>query len=487
MFALQAIISQLHIKQYGNKPLNMERGTPFKVIFTSFENEDEWDWDKQDVSIPERFNIISVTGIVDPGDFKFWQLMDLLQSNSRKWEKISIGERSPRSPHSFLSILIAAIGKTKALDFQESLTDPIAYACLHSSIKLPSNGLEALYFSDYDAPPLSRQAATLLADAISSATLLKDLMLPDKLNTKGVGAVLIEGLKTNSTLERLCIRDGLLEDGVLEKLIAALQHHQTLVELYVTVSTQISKREMGTLGAWLGREECKLKRLTFGQRGNISYKMPRYSECCMLALSNSSLQHLVLSESGIDSSCLRSFSSKFTCLQSLNLEGNVISDLSPLDGILCGDGRTLQSLDLSWNQIGSSDIQLFARKLPQMKTLRNLVLHSNPFLKEDRMHELCNALAGNSSLERINLYSPFHIVAPEVDSHIQYIPAVNRGGRRGILIESRASLPVNLWPLILERACTICTYSWDDDWKSPTSRSMGADIVFCLFQVLLGS
>jgi Ran GTPase-activating protein (RanGAP) involved in mRNA processing and transport len=133
-------------------------------------------------------------------------------------------------------------------------------------------------------------------------------------------------------------------------------------------------------------------------------------------------------------------------LRILDLTNRAIADedAERLCRVLCESNRTLVELRLGMNKITDQGIQVLANMMPQMSaSLERLSLWGNPFTDKG-VKVLAEGLAKNFTLVELDLTIHYRLT-----EEIPYYCGVNRAGRR--LWYSTASVPLGLWPLILER------------------------------------
>jgi hypothetical protein len=132
---------------------------------------------------------------------------------------------------------------------------------------------------------------------------------------------------------------------------------------------------------------------------------------------------------------------------------------------LLTENERLEQLNISFNKINDKGLEIFALKLPQMKHLAKVSLLPNLWTKAK---PLCDAMQQNTSVE----YLDSLLFLPEA-TMLRYYTTVNRGGRR--LLKNSDSVPLGLWPSILERAGRIKYYVQNE----PQAR---ADAIYCLLK-----
>ena len=195
-----------------------------------------------------------------------------------------------------------------------------------------------------------------------------------------------------------------------------------------------------------------------------------------------------MNEIGLDSPRIMETVTLLHSLVSLDLRGNSIATLSPLEPLLIGKKLTLQGLNLDENRIEEEEAVAFLRKLPQMTCLRHISMSSNPFCwTRSYMEVLADVVWRNKSLEDIRF--EVNDLCPELAamySQISVPLSLNRGGRRSLMeVESSSTtgaLPANLWPLVLQRANRISYYHYGDEWQKPSWESTQPDVVYWLVQ-----
>jgi hypothetical protein len=172
-----------------------------------------------------------------------------------------------------------------------------------------------------------------------------------------------------------------------------------------------------------------------------------------------------------------------TSLKVLQLAGNGLSDayVQSLMGIF-GCGSSLEELNLFGNRVTDFGIRMIIQKLPQLRCLKSLWLGHNSF-SPVAGGELLQAIKTNFNLEDINIRTldDSSSLWDELQSELDYYARLNRGGRRifSSTNDRESSVPLSLWPLVIERANRIywggCTNNTID-----ASSSHAVDTIFCL-------
>lgn len=135
-------------------------------------------------------------------------------------------------------------------------------------------------------------------------------------------------------------------------------------------------------------------------------------------------------------------------LEFLSLSGHWISeqDIEALATALT-QNTSLQELCLTNCHLSDASIQIFAERLPQMKHLKYLWLHDNPFQKEGAL-ALVDAMQDNCELEQMIL--PRGRGLDPMQRQLELFLVLNRAGRR--LLRHHHRVPLALWPQVLDRA-----------------------------------
>jgi hypothetical protein len=110
----------------------------------------------------------------------------------------------------------------------------------------------------------------------------------------------------------------------------------------------------------------------------------------------------------------------------------------------------------------------------QMKGLKKLSLWGNKITETGANH-LLNGLTKNNELHTLNLFRRF-----KCSHQIQHFTTMNQGGRK--LLESKNSIPVGLWPSVLERANRMKLIQRKEDLATQEERR--AEMIFGLLKGL---
>ena len=197
---------------------------------------------------------------------------------------------------------------------------------------------------------------------------------------------------------------------------------------------------------------------------------------------NTSVKEVELPRMNLQDADLTSICSIFKSATKLNLECNrSFQNLAPLDSLLIGNNLKLQHLSLSNCGIDENSIVDFFRKLPQMTCIRRIDLRHNPFISFREWTDLLlNMVQQNASLELIS-FDDANGDRRAFYSRLDLAFGTNRSWRRYMENDSAEhtakSLPSKLWPLVLERATRI---SYSSCMYGSRPAILKADIVFWL-------
>lgn len=163
-------------------------------------------------------------------------------------------------------------------------------------------------------------------------------------------------------------------------------------------------------------------------------------------------------------------------LKSFQLAGNFLSDAF-LDGLLgiFGEGSALEELNLFGNRISDFGLRLILKKIPTLKCLKTLWLGQNMF-SCNAAKEFIPLMKSNYTLQDVNIRSFDDYGMESIQTTIEYYCRLNRGGRR-IFAKDKGTIPLGLWPLILERTRHVF---WGGGTSNTMSDSHAADVVYCL-------
>jgi hypothetical protein len=231
-------------------------------------------------------------------------------------------------------------------------------------------------------------------------------------------SALVSGLRQNSTLQNMMLHDCFITDAQVVEIAEALLSNPSLREITL-LGTQVGVQGMKALANLVSKNR-KLETLKIASDGTLAF--PIHS----LASWNGHpcLEHVKISYAGLSDADL----------------GNLVEVLSTCP--------QLERLDLScWNKITHIGVELLASK-PLPSALRWLSLHHNDVEEEKRPRLILRLLQENPQL-----WSVLHwdIFAAEVLPEIKHFKDLNKSGRI-LLGKDHRSVPLSLWPLVLERA-----------------------------------
>jgi hypothetical protein len=304
---------------------------------------------------------------------------------------------------------------------------------------------------------LSEDVAAALGESLAQPTqcCLKKLDLTDsRFLANGVN-LLAQGLAQNKTLSCLSVSECNLMDEQVSDLVRALEYHTSIRELDISFN---KCRHFG-VNALTRLFLCNVCRLS-----KLSLDFQAFGECKSINL-GPILSAISSSPWPPPSSIPRDRS----FFMDLGLGGNSLRDLQmpSLVDALCAN-HTLEKLDLSENRFTDVGIELFAKRLYEMKGLKRLVLEDNRF-GISGIKALAVAMESNLILEDLEV-TPKLMRGPWWSKIVWYMD-LNWGGRR--LLRQEATLPGGMWPLVLERASRGAEEGMS---RTPSA----ADIIYCL-------
>ena len=291
-------------------------------------------------------------------------------------------------------------------------------------------------------------------------------------------AALKEGLKSaNSHFKELTLEDlrfaFVSEDESVSELEAGLQGNNGLVTLHIT-ACRLEDEQLTKLTKALV-SNSSLRELSFAENDagpEVLQALANY------LLTNSKLESLNLSnqigEHGIVASHIPLLAKGLKCnqyLKVLDLSGNSLDDQSLEDLTrTVWTCSKLEELDLTDNNITDEGLQMIASQtLPS--SLRCLGLGFNNLTTRGGASHLLKILQDNAQLSEVRLGSVEQPSSPEIEHLLDF----NQAGR--VLLGQGLSVPLSLWPVVLERANKMFQYSEDDDRERKR-----ANVVFLLLQ-----
>ena len=180
-----------------------------------------------------------------------------------------------------------------------------------------------------------------------------------------------------------------------------------------------------------------------------------------------SLSSLVVGDGG-NGVALRLLQNPQSRLQVLDLNGLGLEDDHFIAIVQALPASHVSKLDVGNNNIQSRAIIEFAKELPNIQPLKSISLGPNPWLletsgpqcsaqSEECWTALVEGMMGNFSVEELDAFSLVEVSAyyPHIQLLMHFLN-LNRAGRH-ILVTSD-SIPVGLWPHVLERAGKTITY-----------------------------
>lgn len=344
------------------------------------------------------------------------------ESPCRLWESISI-VGCTGCDGEFLEPLTLAMKQCKHLSLNHNNLDKNGFEQIGTALE-STQSLKSFHMKRNTLYETNSKA---LFRSLRSNTQLKEMVLNFcRFDDKGVD-VLSDSLQHNRTIQTLDLGACYLPDKFVAKVIHSLVGHPALTSLVLTLN---SCHEEGTeaLASLLSSADCQLVHL------NMSHQKAGSNKPCMATLAralerNTSLRSLKLSRNslvGHDLSCL---------LQSLQ------------------QNTTLEHLDLANNSLDDASLIALAQALPHMHGLKSLHILNNCVINETAVgNAILSGMTCNYTLVDLAIKSSLSRY-----QEIQYFAALNWGGRRALSAsvvggETLPSIPLGLWPRVLERA-----------------------------------
>lgn len=171
-----------------------------------------------------------------------------------------------------------------------------------------------------------------------------------------------------------------------------------------------------------------------------------------------------------------------TTLKNFQLAGNYLSDafVESLLGIF-GTGSALEELNLFGNRITDHGLRLILQKISTLHRLKTLWLGHNLFSAESAK-EFIPVMKSNFTLQEVSIRSFDDNEMESIQTTIDYYCRLNRGGRR-IFGSDQSTVPLALWPLIMERSHHVFWGASTSNVSTDTNtnpQSHAADVIYCL-------
>jgi hypothetical protein len=230
-------------------------------------------------------------------------------------------------------------------------------------------------------------------------------------------SALVSGLRQNSTLQKVILHDCGVTDAQVLEIAEALLSNPSLRELDLTW-TGFGVQGMKALANLLSKNR-KLETLKIASDGVLAFPIHPLESW----KGHPCLEHVKISYAGLSDADL----------------GNLVEVLSTCP--------RLETLTLNGNKITHNGLELLASK-PLPSALRWLSLTNNDVEEEKRPRLILRLLQENPQLWSVLCWD---IDAAEVLPEINHFKDLNKSGRI-LLGKDHRSVPLSLWPLVLERA-----------------------------------
>mmetsp|Transcript_27435 Transcript_27435/g.66626 ORF Transcript_27435/g.66626 Transcript_27435/m.66626 type:complete len:465 (-) Transcript_27435:90-1484(-) len=398
--------------------------------------------------IPSKFNFMKIEWYaIMSNDGKVTRLLRLLNED-RRWDEVNIIDQCRRFVYlsdgpdeetrceAFPSVLGLIMLRTKKLEIDIQDADDSFCRCLMSGLKSP-NGMQELNFLD---PQLEETNARLIAEGLATSTCLKTFHLELPPPVDGTWA------------------DDEWEVDVLGIVTDAIKRNPKGLENLKVHAPMTQQALMNTTG-YLKDENCALLHL---ELSDLVFR-----DCLFFCRSvrNEKLRSLSLAAA----KAVDKLHDCFPCLTTLKLTQDTLNDLSVFDPYLLGESATLQHFELHAVTFREEAVIQFSSKLPNMKTLRSLVLANVRFHDSmPPMTSLLKAVLNSKFLESLKLggkSKELRIVLRPYQN--MALSQLNYNCIRRQLEGSKSvNLPSNikLWPRILKRCTTMLVEEIDDDY-----------------------
>lgn len=422
--------------------------------------------------------------------------LEMLKKTPSKMKKITLDFIEANMDPEYLELLVSTFNKADSLTLVD-LVGSAGYSCLKSCF-LQRNGPRELQFDPIKR--VSTSHARLLFEGLASSSTIESFVLSPSGNlvfvdAEEAGRAFVSALQQNRSLKHIQFHYDHFQT------VLQWPRSQTFPEIFKAAVLDTKVRSLDIRQATqfgqarldfeifletLCRSDCSLEELRMSA---VAFwppedDAPMHDSSSLpqeISTPNTSLRIVCMNETGLDSPRIMETVGLMKSIVSLDLRGNSISTLDPLESLLIGDNLTLQCLKLDENRIEEAEAVAFLRKLPQMTCLKHMSMSSNPFFwSRSYMDILAIVVWQNKSLEGIRFEA--NDVCPQLEalySQISVPLSWNRGGRRTLdSSPSDESLPANLWPKVLQRATRISYYNYDDEWQSPSSENTKVDVVY---------
>mmetsp|Transcript_30117 Transcript_30117/g.72284 ORF Transcript_30117/g.72284 Transcript_30117/m.72284 type:complete len:453 (+) Transcript_30117:80-1438(+) len=424
--------------------------------------------------LSDPIDAIEIKGPLDVQQNRYKVLTTMLNSSSERFNRIQVSEMSEESPE-FLAFLVLVGNKTRNLELHNCQLNDNATACLMAAL-LQWDGIWELEIeSSHD---MTASQLRLLCEGIASSRSLETLKLDLESirdDNREAGEALISGLRRNRSLTSLNIVASQFfeEDSFLPNLMKAAVLDAKVEELVIHVFRDGLNQELNldVLEDVLCCEECDLSELRLY---GVNLRAESESASNIETVSqNESVTDLVIHAGNFDYHVLMKTIRLFNSLQTLELSGTEITSLEVLDHLLLDESSTLEHLDVRENLVGAEEMKRFVSKLDKTKHLQSVKIGKNPW--EDSGYNsvkeaLVDSIQKSTSLERV-----------DIDCADLYL-ALNRGGRRAFMPESSESVPISLWPRILQRASKEKYYNFSDGAGEPSITDLRVDVLFWMLK-----
>eukprot|EP00526_Cylindrotheca_closterium_P013386 CAMPEP_0113626534 /NCGR_PEP_ID=MMETSP0017_2-20120614/13722_1 /TAXON_ID=2856 /ORGANISM="Cylindrotheca closterium" /LENGTH=523 /DNA_ID=CAMNT_0000536717 /DNA_START=368 /DNA_END=1939 /DNA_ORIENTATION=+ /assembly_acc=CAM_ASM_000147 len=459
-------------------------------------------------------------------------LVKFLDMTTRRIEEIEIYENYSVIPE-YLAFLTKAFCKADHVNIDDSLICDAAFACVAAGLTHKEGARELSLNLQYEESSISAHQAQVLSQGIALSPSLHHLKIVSSEYDPHMAAPIADAVRQSTILKSFSITwpwEDSDPSWMLQSTLASRPNLETLtVQSWSAQEVSLDILRNGVCRLDCSLQEINLEKLTFTAADEDECSTKEDDDGCSMIEDapnldssmtpmppNKSVKTLCLFHSWQPLPQVMKVVQMFQKLVHLDISGGCFTDLVALDDLLLSEKSSLERLSMYHCGIEAHPMEAFARKLPRMKRLKVLVLGDNPFQESPScVRALKDSLWRNHSLEIVHLGGKFpKIIASRLDQTLladphfgghcshdsksegtpltnqEMLPLhLNRAGRGSLLQMEQLShdhLPLNLLPLILERAWRLqyCTHCGIDADQTVEDRRR-KEVVFWLLRNLI--
>ena len=356
------------------------------------------------------------------------EIVSSICSLENKWKGLELSDCcGSRIPQLIYNVRLKNSKSLKRLAFRPRIKLPNPMECFRA---LTTGGFQYLKELRIECQSIPESSAILLAEVLAMHDCsLTNIVLQNSSfeNSKSILS-LAQGLDQNSSITLLDLSHCQLRDDDLKIILSSLPPTLQVLDLECNFCRSDG---MAALVAILLREDRNLVSLSLTNQhpGEFGGETLDLSLLGLAIMSNQTLEHLDVSFNLLTTNDIRS----------------LIASLSK--------NSTLKTINLMSNRLDDHSMQLIGIYLPRMRGLQKLSITANRF-GEDGANGLRQGLLTNVYLTQLSIPRGF-----DASDQIDYLLALNQGGRRLLLEENKenetSAPPLGLWSLILERVTVL--------------------------------